>query len=84
MRDGEARNQNDLNYGLHNLDGFEKKYKDKTGNEWGRIESFKPKKKKYTRIQIDNEVQVSDDFKVTTGGAEPETNLEMSSTFHRS
>jgi predicted DNA-binding WGR domain protein len=42
---------------------FVKKFKDKTGNEWGPHADFVPKKKQYTRIQIDNDVNVKDELK---------------------
>ena len=42
---------------------FAKKYKDKTGNVWG-AQTFVPKKNKYTRIEIDNEVEVKEEFKM--------------------
>lgn len=77
-RVGEARNQNDLKGSFGSVDDalkvFEKKYKDKTGNKWGPFADFAPKAKKYTRIQIDNEVQVTDDFKNSnaTGGVKAE------------
>ena len=41
---------------------FAKKYTDKTGNWWGDAE-FVPCTNKYTRIEIDNNVEVNDDFK---------------------
>ena len=40
---------------------FSKKYRDKTGNQWGK--EFVPKKNKYTRIEIDNDVEVKEEFK---------------------
>lgn len=42
---------------------FVKKFKAKTGNEWGPHADFVPKKKKYTRIQIDIDVNVKDELK---------------------
>ena len=44
---------------------FTKKYRAKTGNAWGSAETFVAKKNKYTLIAIDNDVDVSDDCKVT-------------------
>lgn len=43
------------------LKGFSKKYRDKTGNQWGK--EFVSKKNKYTRIEIDNDVEVKEEFK---------------------
>jgi len=42
---------------------FAKKYQDKTGNKWGAA-TFVPKNKKYTLIQIDNDVEVKEEDKV--------------------
>eukprot|EP00978_Attheya_sp_CCMP212_P033483 scaffold135193_cov47-Attheya_sp.AAC.1 len=41
---------------------FAKKYRDKTGNKWGST-NFVHKKGKYTPIQIDNDVEVKDEFR---------------------
>lgn len=49
---------------------FAKKYKDKTGNKWGE-KNFVPKKKKYTRIQINHEVAVKQLFKSPGCKTEP-------------
>ena len=43
---------------------FAKKYRDKTKNTWGAV-NFVPQKNKYTRIQIDNEVEVKQEANVT-------------------
>jgi len=60
---------------------FSKKYKDKTGNKWGES-NFVPKKKKYTRIQIDHEVKVKPEFTTSAGSSARDVVQYLPSKLH--
>ncbi len=52
------------------ISAFEKKFKDKTANNWDERESFKPKSKKYTLIEMDSnqeEDEVKEENKTMEG-----------------